>query len=135
MHFSALILPLLPVAFALPTSNPDLKVRATDLAPQILTQISALNASVADLTAAVTAFDGSLLGVLPQSLAVIGAESKLDATILKTTFLAKQSSNFTAAESNSIVGALAGLVTPIQGSLNVLVAKVSHAITSLWERT
>ena len=83
---------------------------------------------VTDLTTAVDAFDGSLLNVISQSVEVIAAESKLDATTLKATLIVKQSSNFTDAESNSIVVALAGLITPIQTSLTALTNKVSTSV-------
>lgn len=122
MRASTFILAVLPLSFALP--QPRLVRRASDLAPQVLSEISALNSSVTELTTAVNNFDGSLLGVLPQSLAVIGAETKLDATILKTTAITKMSANFTDAESLSIVQALAGLITPISNSLTALSSKV-----------
>lgn len=121
MRLSSVIIPLLPLTLALPHTNIP---RASDLAPQVLETITALNSSVAELTTAVNNFDGSLLGVLPQSLAVITAETKLDATTLKATAITSQSSNFTQAESQSIVSALAGLIQPIQTSLDALKAKV-----------
>ncbi|KAF2014356.1 hypothetical protein BU24DRAFT_410107 [Aaosphaeria arxii CBS 175.79] len=120
MRPSAIISILAPVALALPAT---LVSRAEDLAPRVLTQISALNEALGGLTTAVNNFDGTLLGVLPQSLAVIGAETKLDATTVKTTLIVNRSSNFTDAESQEVVGALAGLIGPIQTSLDVLKAK------------
>lgn len=129
MHFSTLLLPILPLTLALPNSYQSRPIRrAADLATEVLSDISALNSSVAGLTAAVTAFDGSLLDVLPQSLAVIAAEAKLDGTILKTTATATASSNFTDAESTEVVSALAGLITPISDSLTELSAKVGARI-------
>lgn len=132
MRFSTLALTLLPLTFALPTKEShqvsDLKRRATDQSAQVLEQITALNSSVAQLTTAVNNFDGTLLGLLPQSLAVITAETKLDATILKTTAITKQSSSFTQSESQAILGALAGTITPIQDSLTALKNKVSAFI-------
>ncbi|KAJ4298964.1 hypothetical protein N0V90_004208 [Kalmusia sp. IMI 367209] len=119
MHIPVLSL-ILPLALAAPYTS---RATAPSLAPQILTQISTLNSSLTSLTTAVTAFDGTLLHLLPQSLAVISAETALDAATLKTTFIAKQSGNFTEAESNSVVGALAGLIAPIQTSLTALTTK------------
>ncbi|KAF2178056.1 hypothetical protein K469DRAFT_696165 [Zopfia rhizophila CBS 207.26] len=117
MRFATL-LPILPLTLALP-HVPRQQSRAAD----VLQQISELSTSVADLTAAVDDFDGSLLGLLPQSLKVIATETKLDATILKTTSTVKMSGNFTDAESTQVVGALAGLVDPISKSLDALKAK------------
>ncbi|KAF2998646.1 hypothetical protein E8E13_007777 [Curvularia kusanoi] len=73
------------------------------LAPELLSTISELNTAVTDLTTAVNTFDGSLLGLIPQSFAVVSAEAKLDIEILKATYIAKQSANFTTEESGSIV--------------------------------
>ncbi|KAF2678989.1 hypothetical protein K458DRAFT_394398 [Lentithecium fluviatile CBS 122367] len=123
MHFSTFALALLPLAFAFPTEThqvSDIKRQDSNLSAQVLEQINELNSSVAKLTTAVNNFDGSLLGLLPQSLAVITAETKLDATILKTTAISKQSSNFTKSESQAILGALGGTIAPIQGSLTAL---------------
>ena len=131
MRFSTLIA-FFPVTLAVPYPY-TLTGRAADLAPQVLEQIADLGTATTELTTAVNNFDGSLLGLLPQSLAVITAETKLDATILKTTAIVKQSSNFTLDESNSIVGALGNLVAPIQGSLSALTAKVS-CVTYAWVR-
>lgn len=112
MRFAS-ILSLLPLALA------------ASLAPQVVEQIGVLNSSLAELTAAVNAFNGSLLNVIPQSLAVITAETSLDAATLKTTAITKLSSNFTEAESTSVVIGLAGLISPIQASLSALTGKVS----------
>ncbi|KAF2728795.1 hypothetical protein EJ04DRAFT_476766 [Polyplosphaeria fusca] len=119
MRFTIFTLTLLPLATALP----KLVHRATDLGPQVRSQIDVLNSSVIELTSAVNNFDGSLLGVVPQSLAVVTAEAKLDATTLKITHLAKQSDSFTEPESESIVTTLATLIGPIQGSLTALTNK------------
>ena len=113
------VITLLPLTLALPHVP-----RAESLAPQILEQISSLNSSLASLTSAVNAFDGSLLGLIPQSLAVITASTKLDATTLKTTFIAKHSANLTDSESLNVVAGLANLITPIQSSLGALKDKV-----------
>ncbi|KAF2796492.1 hypothetical protein K505DRAFT_237551 [Melanomma pulvis-pyrius CBS 109.77] len=113
-----ILLPLLPISFALPRVP-----RAQDLAPQVLESINLLNTAVTELTTAVNNFDGSLFGVLPQSLAVIGAETKLDATILKGTAITSQSANFTAEESTQVVQTLATQIGPIQTSLDALKAK------------
>lgn len=121
MRFAPL-LSILPLALSLPHAPRD----APSLAPKVLEQINTLNSSLATLTAAVNAFDGTLLGVIPQSLAVITAETSLDAATLKTTFIVKQSGNFTQAESNNVVIGLAGLITPIQASLTALSAKASR---------
>ncbi|KAF2655117.1 hypothetical protein K491DRAFT_436722 [Lophiostoma macrostomum CBS 122681] len=124
MRPSIALLSFLPLTLALPYDTPHLQKRAsTDLANETLSEIAALSSAVTDLTDAVNAFDGSLLTVIPQSLAVITAETKLDATILKATWIVKQSANFTDAESSSIVSALANLITPIQGSLTALTDK------------
>lgn len=137
MRLTIALLSLLSLATAFPFPFDPKKVpelhslqkRATaDLANETLAEISALNSSVTDLTTAVDAFDGSLLNVISQSVEVIAAESKLDATTLKATLIVKQSSNFTDAESNSIVVALAGLITPIQTSLTALTNKVSTSV-------
>ena len=112
---------LIPLAVCLPSKL----YTPPSLAPQVLEQITVLNASLTRLTTAVNAFDGTLLHVLPQSLAVIGAETSLDAATLKTTFITKGSGNFTETESNSVVGGLAGLILPIQASLTALSEKVS----------
>lgn len=120
MYYSMILLPLLPISFALPHVP-----RSQDLAPQVLESINQLNTAVTELTTAVNKFDGSLFGVLPQSLAVIGAETKLDATILKAAAITSQSSNFTAEESTQVVQTLATQIGPIQTSLDALKAKVS----------
>ncbi|KAK7184033.1 hypothetical protein DPSP01_010486 [Paraphaeosphaeria sporulosa] len=113
------VLSLLPFALALPRIPRD----AASLAPQVLEQIATLNSSLTSLTTAVNAFDGTLLHVIPQSLAVITAETALDAATLKTTFITKSSGNFTQTESNSVVAGLANLIAPIQTSLTALSAK------------
>lgn len=120
MRFSLLPF-ILPLALAAPLSS---RTTAVSLAPKILDQISTLNSSLASLTSAVQAFDGTLLHVLPQSLAVITAETALDAATIKTTLTAKFSGNMTDAESTSVVQALAALITPIQASLTALTEKV-----------
>lgn len=114
------ILSLLPFTLALPHISRDAK----SLAPQVIEQIATLNTSLTTLTTAVNAFDGTLLHVVPQSLAVITAETALDAATLKTTFITKLSGNFTTVESNSVVTGLAGLIVPISNSLTALSAKV-----------
>jgi hypothetical protein len=122
MHYSILLLSLLPLSYSLP-----LQPRAEasqDLAPQLLSEFKELNTAVTSLSAAVNNFDGSLLGLLPQSLAVVAAETKVDAITLKATYTANESSNFTAAESTEIVQTLATQLGPIQDSLNAIKAKV-----------
>ncbi|KAF9729720.1 hypothetical protein PMIN03_005667 [Paraphaeosphaeria minitans] len=74
MHFTP-ILGILPLALALPRILRD----AASLAPQVLEQIATLNSSLTTLTTVLNAFDGTLLHVIPQSLAVIAAETALDA--------------------------------------------------------
>ncbi|KAJ4349638.1 uncharacterized protein N0V89_008255 [Didymosphaeria variabile] len=118
MRFASL-LTFLPVALSLPHAPRD----APSLAPQVIEQIGVLNSSLTSLTTAVNAFDGTLLHVIPQSLAVITTETSLDANTLKTAFITKQSGNFTETESNNVVAGLAGLITPIQTSLTALSAK------------
>jgi hypothetical protein len=115
----------------LPQSHPHLIDRANDLGSQVREQINVLNSSVTELTTAVKNFDGSLLDVLLQSLAIISAETKIDATTLKTAFPTTQSSNFTEEESSSIVTTLASLITPITGSITALSAKVGPIIPPL----
>ncbi|KAH7061908.1 hydrophobic surface binding protein A-domain-containing protein [Paraphoma chrysanthemicola] len=92
-------------------------------APSLLATINDLNTAITKLTTAVNGFDGSLLGLLPQALAVVKAEATVDITILKATHIAESSANFTAAESQEIVGALATQIGPIEDSLNALKAK------------
>ena len=121
MHLAPL-LTLFPLALSLPNQPRA----APSLAPQILEQINVLNSSLATLTTAVNAFDGKFLNLIPQSLAVITAETTLDATTLKTTFITKLSGNFTVTESNLVVGGLAELIAPIQASLTALTTKVSR---------
>ncbi|PVH98103.1 hypothetical protein DM02DRAFT_485062, partial [Periconia macrospinosa] len=93
------------------------------LGAQVRSQIDVLNASVIELTSAVTAYDPNLLNLIPQSLAVVGATAKVDGATVKTTWLTATSGNFTAAESESVVTTLASLITPIQGSLGALGGK------------
>jgi len=121
MQFSLLFLSLLSISSAIPIGP---RQESQDLAPQLLTTIDDLNTAVPGLTTAVNDFDGSLLGLLPQSLAVVKAETKLDVTILKATYIADQSANFTADESTNIVNTLAGGIGPIQASLDALKTKV-----------
>lgn len=120
MQISVLFLSLLTVSSALPLQPRQ----EQSLAPQLLTTINDLNVAVTDLTAAVNNFDGSLLGLLPQALAVVKTEAKLDLTILKATHITEKSANFTAEESTTIVNLLAGGIGPIQASLEALKAKV-----------
>lgn len=118
MHFAILFLSLLSFCSAIPHHL------ATRDASQLLATISDLNAALADLTLAVNNFDGSLLGLLPQALKVVGAEIKVDITVLKATHIAEKGASFTSEESAEIVQALASQIGPIQDSLNALKAKV-----------
>jgi hypothetical protein len=128
MQISVLFLSLLTVSSALP-----LQLRQEQsLAPQLLTTINELNVAVTDLTVAVNNFDGSLLGLLPQALAVVKTEAKLDLTILKATHITEKSAKFTAEESTNIVNTLAGGIGPIQASLEALKAKVCVTYISSW---
>jgi hypothetical protein len=120
MHFLHLFLFLLSVSYSLPVGPRQ----EQSLAPQLLTTINDLNTAVMGLTTAVNNFDGSLLGLLPQALAVVKAETKLDVTILKATHIAENSANFTAEESTNIVNTLAGEIGPIQASLDAVKTKV-----------
>lgn len=131
MQLSLLFLSFLTVSSALPLQPRQ----EQSLAPQLLSTIDDLNTAVADLTTAVNNFDGSLLVLLPQALAVATAEAKLDHTILKATDITEKSASFTAEESTSIVSSLAGGIGPIQASLEALKAKVcmNHIIS--WSRT
>lgn len=127
MRFATLTFSFLPLASALPKfahrADSRLIPRATDLGQQVRSQIDVLNSSVIELTDAVNAFDATLLGVIPQSLAVVTAEAKLDATVLKIADLAEESTAFTEDESTSIVTTLASLIGPIQNSLTALTNK------------
>ena len=120
MQFSSLFLSLLTVSSALPLAPRQ----EQSLAPKLLTTFNDLNTAVADLTTAVNYFDGSLFSLLPQALAVVKTEAKLDLTILKATRITDKSANFTAEESTDLVNTLAGGIGPIQASLEALKAKV-----------
>ena len=120
MHFLFSFLFLLSVSYSLPVGPRQ----EQSFAPRLLTTINDLTTTVTDLTTAVNNFDGSLLGLLPQALAVVKAETKLDVTILKATHIAEKSANFTAEESTNVVNTLAGEIGPIQASLDALKRKV-----------
>ncbi|KZM24131.1 hypothetical protein ST47_g4712 [Ascochyta rabiei] len=90
---------------------------------KLLTTINNLNTAVTGLTSAVNNFDDSLLALLPQALAVVKAEAKLDVTILKATYIADESADLTAEESSNVVNTLAGGIGPIQASFDALKAK------------
>ncbi|KAF2633993.1 hypothetical protein BU25DRAFT_486969 [Macroventuria anomochaeta] len=119
MKFSSIFLSLLSVSYSIPVEPRQ----EQSLAPQFLTAINDLNTAVTGMTTAVNNFDGSLLGRLPQTLAIVKAETKLDVTILKATRIAQKSANFTAEESTNIVNTLASGIGPIQASLDALKAK------------
>jgi hypothetical protein len=121
MRFAILALPLIAAVSALPAIP---QVQVTNLAPKVLKEVAELGKELTELTNAVNKFDGSKLGFIPQLLGVAGKETKVSNTVKKTTYLTKKSSNFTAAESTQIVQALAGQVTPIQGTLSAIQAKV-----------
>lgn len=125
MQFSLFFLSLLTVSSSL-SIEPR---QGQSLAPQLLTTINDLNTAVTGLTTAVNNFDGSLIGLLPQALEVVKAETELDATILKATSITEKSANFTAAESTSIVTTLAGGIGPIQTSLDALKTKVCFDVS------
>ena len=120
MHISLPFLSLLTVSSSLPLESRQ----EQSLAPQLLTAINDLNTAVTDLTTAVNNFDGSLLGLLPQALAVVKTEAKLDLTILKATHITDKSANFSVAGSTNIVNSLATGIGPIQASLEALKAKL-----------
>lgn len=120
MHFPLLFASLLAISSALPLEPRQQQ----SLAPQLLNTINDLNTAVTGLTTAVNKFDGSLPGLLPQSLDIVKAEAELDVTIQKATQIAQKSTNFTAQESTDIVNKLAGGIGPIQASLDALKAKV-----------
>jgi len=90
--------------------------RQSDLASAVLSDIATLSTDLSTLTSEVNSFDGGLLA----SLGVITAETALDAQILKTTATVKHSASFNNTEGQSIVLALAGLVTPITDSLTAI---------------
>lgn len=129
MQLSLIFLSLLSISSAIPIGP---RQESQSLAPQLLTTINDLNTAVTSLTTAVNKFDGSLLGLLPQALAVVKAETKLDATILKATHITKQSANFSADESTNIVNTLAGGIGPIQASLEALKTKVRCTFLKIW---
>ncbi|KAH7402613.1 hydrophobic surface binding protein A-domain-containing protein [Pyrenochaeta sp. MPI-SDFR-AT-0127] len=120
MRFSTIFMSLLTVGWSIPIEP---RQNSENLAPQLLETIKDLNTAVTDLTAAVNKFDGSLLGLLPQALAVVAAEAKVDVTILKATHITSKSSSFTAEQSLEIVLTLASQIEPISASLNALKAK------------
>jgi hypothetical protein len=120
MQLIIFVLSFLSLSSALP--QPFVKRDASTL----LATINDLNSAVTELTTAVNSFDGSLLGLLPQALAVVKAEAEVDITILKATHIAETSANYTAAESTEIVETLATQIGPIQDSLNALKAKVCY---------
>lgn len=124
MQLRFLLLSLLSVSNSLPIAPSQ---QSSSLAPQLLTTINNLNTAVTDLTTSVNNFDGSLLGIIPQALAIVSTELKVDVTIQKATGITNKSSNFTAEESTNIVNTLAGGIGPIQASLDALKVKV-HAI-------
>ncbi|KAF2637563.1 hypothetical protein P280DRAFT_381882, partial [Massarina eburnea CBS 473.64] len=82
---------------------------------QVRSEIDVLNSSIIELISAVNAFDGTLLNVIPQSLAVVIASGKVDTMTVRTTWLTQTSTNSTEAESSSIVTTLASLITAIAG--------------------
>ncbi|ORY01571.1 hydrophobic surface binding protein A-domain-containing protein [Clohesyomyces aquaticus] len=133
MHFLATLSVLPLVALALPhylsypeseyPSFAELVRRQNDNAPRLLEEISNMNSFTVALTAAVNDFDGSLLGVLPQSIAVLSAQSKLDNSITKCTKIAQKSSNFTQEESQNVVASLGGVLTQTKDSLTALTGK------------
>ncbi|KAF9697744.1 hypothetical protein EKO04_004249 [Ascochyta lentis] len=120
IQLSLLLISLLSISSAIPI-GPHHENKS--LAPQLLTTINDLNTAVIGLTTAVNRFDGSLLSLLPQALAVVKTEAKLDITILKATHIAEKSTNFTPEESTNIVNTLAGGIGPIQEFLEVLKKK------------
>jgi uracil phosphoribosyltransferase len=123
MHLFLFFHSLLTASSALPLEPRQ----EQSLAPELLTTINDLNTAVPELTTAVNNFDGSLFGLLPQSLDVVRTEAKLDLTILKATHITEKSASFTAEESTNIVNILAGGIGPIQASLDALKAKVPNA--------
>jgi hypothetical protein len=130
MQIPMLLLPLLAVSSALPL----VPRQEQSLAPQLLTTINDLNTAVTDLTTAVNNFDGSLLSLLSQALAVVKTEARLDLTILKATHITGKSANFTAEKSTNIANTLATGIGPIQASLEALKAKVCIVHLSLSSR-
>jgi hypothetical protein len=83
---------------------------------------------VTQLTTAVNNYDGSLFGVLPQGIAVISAEKKVDSLVSKATETAQDSSKFTAADSKEVVQTLATQIGPIKDSLSALKTKVCMVV-------
>lgn len=118
MHFSTLSIALLTFTTILTSASP--MRRQSDLAATVLSDISTLGADVSKLTSEVNSFDGGLIA----SLGVITAETALDVQILKTTATVKHSAAFNSTEGQSIVLALAGLITPISDSLTAISDKV-----------
>lgn len=112
---------LLTVGVSIPIAP---RAGTENLAPRLLETIKDLNTAVIGLTTAVNNFDGSLLGLLPQALAVVAAEAKVDVTILKATHITSESTSFTAEQSLEVVLTLASQIDPINASLSALKAKV-----------
>lgn len=125
MHYSFFLLPFIAISHAVPLVP---RQDSQDLAPQLIEQIRSLGAATKQLTTAVNNYDGSLFGVLPQGIAVISAEKKVDSLTLKATDTAQESSKFTAPESTEVVQTLATQIGPTQDSLNALKSKVYIAV-------
>ena len=124
MRYSTVLLSLLPACLALPQAY---GTQPQSKAPQLLATIKELSGAVIDLTTAVNNFDGSFFEIIPQTIAVATAETKVDFMTLKATYITSQSANFTAEESGQVVQALAGQIDPIKASLDALKAKVCVA--------
>ena len=125
MHYSLFLLPFIAISQAIPLAP---RQDSQALAPQLLEQIRSLNTAVTQLTTAVNNYDGSLFGVLPQGIAVISAEKKVDSLVSKATETAQDSSKFTAPDSKEVVQTLATQIGPIKDSLSALKTKVCMAV-------
>jgi len=125
MHYSLFLLPFIAISHAAPLVP---RQDSQNLAPQLIEQIRSLGAATKQLTTAVNNYDGSLFGVLPQGIAVISAEKKVDSLTLEATETAQESSKFVASDSTEVVQTLATQIGPTQDSLNALKKKVCIAV-------
>jgi hypothetical protein len=125
MHYSLFLLPVIAISHAAPLAP---RQYSQNLAPQLIEQIRSLGAATKQLTTAVNNYDGSLFGVLPQGIAVISAEKKVDGLTLEATDTAQESSKFVASDSTEVVQTLATQIGPTQDSLNALKTKVCIAV-------
>ncbi|KAJ8108369.1 hypothetical protein OPT61_g8222 [Boeremia exigua] len=99
MYFNIIFTSLLSLGSALPVEPRE----EQSLAPQLLVTFKDLRTTATGLTAAVNKFDGSILGSLPQALAIIDIANEIDGTLSNATQIAEQSVTFTAEESSAVI--------------------------------